>query len=81
MKLLQTITIVFLIAGIFSGIISDYFFKNFGSSYFSLIFPFIVYFVLLSPFRGKMKIRSLIYNSFITFILFWLVAWLTLYAM
>ncbi|MGC8812437.1 MAG: hypothetical protein ACP5O8_02510 [Candidatus Aenigmatarchaeota archaeon] len=81
MKIIQTITITFLVAGILCGVISDYFLKNFGSPYFPVTFPFIVYFVLLSPFRGKMKTRSLIYNSFITFILFWLVAWLTLYAM
>jgi|YelNatPaOPRAMG01_1025707.scaffolds.fasta_scaffold11203_7 H+/Cl- antiporter ClcA len=81
MKIIQKITIVFLIAGIFCGVISYYFIKNFESPFFPLVFPFIIYFVLLSPFRRKMKTRSLIYNSFITFILFWLVALLTLYAL
>jgi hypothetical protein len=81
MKAIKQVTIVFLIAGIFCGIISYYSASNFKSPLFSAIIPFIIYFLLLPPFKKKMKIKTLIYNSFITFILFWLIAWLTLYAL
>ncbi|MCS7105838.1 MAG: hypothetical protein NZ942_00775 [Candidatus Aenigmarchaeota archaeon] len=81
MRTIKKVTIVFLIAGIICGIISNYFSKILNNLFFSLTFPFIVYFVLLPVFKRQMKIKLLIYNSFITFTLFWLVSWFTLYAL
>ncbi|MEM5834487.1 MAG: hypothetical protein QXQ69_01400 [Candidatus Aenigmatarchaeota archaeon] len=81
MKVIKKITIVFLIAGIACGIISYYFSKFLENLTFSLTFPFIVYFVLLPAFKKQTKIKVLVYNSFITFVLFWLLSWFTLYAL
>lgn len=81
MKPIKKITIVFLVAGILCGVISDYFSKSFRSVVFSLIFPFLVYFVLLPLFKREVKLRVLVYNSLVTFILFWLLSWFTLYAL
>lgn len=81
MKPIKKITIAFLIAGIFCGVISDYFSKSFGSIIFSLTFPFLVYSVLLPLFKKQVKLRVLVYNSLVTFILFWLLSWFTLYAL
>ncbi|MEM5883022.1 MAG: hypothetical protein QXQ77_02160, partial [Candidatus Aenigmatarchaeota archaeon] len=60
MKPVKKITIIFLIAGIFCGIISDYFSKSFKNIAFSLTFPFIIYFVLLLLFKKQTKLKVLI---------------------
>lgn len=81
MKLEQILVIVYLFIGISMGLVSDYLNNSMGLIY-AVVVPVIVYAVSISAFLSlvkERKIRVVILNSFVTFILFWLVAWIFLH--
>lgn len=72
------IIIAFSSLGIFAGIVSNYL----SDLTLSLLVPSIVYFLsviaMIKFVKGKRK-RWMIYNSFVTFILVWIVVWIFLF--
>lgn len=77
MNLEQKLVIVYSFIGIASGFIS-----NFFTLLYAVSIPLVVYavsFVFLVRFCKHKKILWLISNSFITFVLVWLVAWIFIY--
>lgn len=83
MKIDQKIVLIYLILGIILGYFSYYFSIN-SNLLIALIFPFVIFCIALFPLfklvREKKK-KWLIWNSFITFVLVWILVWLTLFNM
>lgn len=78
MNLEQKLISIFSLLGIVSGFISNYF-RIFSLS---LILPLVIYclvFLILTKFIKEKKIKWMITNSLITFILVWLVVWIFLF--
>jgi len=77
MKLEQKIAIIYSFIGIASGFLSNFL----NSLLYAVILPLAVYsisFIILVR-LSKRKILWLLSNSFITFLLVWLVVWIFLY--
>lgn len=77
MNLEQKLTIVYSIIGIASGFVS-----NFFTLLYAVSIPLVAYsisFVFLVRLIKHKKILWLLSNSFITFVLVWLVAWIFIY--
>jgi Mn2+/Fe2+ NRAMP family transporter len=82
MRIEQFIVLGYLFLGVSIGFVSNYFTKNNSALTFALTFPLFLYFVSLFPllkFVRQKKKTWLFYNTFITFILVWLVVWILLY--
>jgi len=81
-KIERTILFVFLALGILTGFASNYFNKTLGNLAFALITPFVVYLAAQAPFMKFVKDKKkkwIFYNTFPTFFLIWLVAWIFLH--
>ncbi len=78
MNLEKILTTIFLVFGIFSGVISNYF----TNLTLSVSIPLLIYFViqiLLMRFYNIKRLKKLIYTNFMTFVLIWLVTWILLF--
>ncbi len=82
MKIEKIVILVFFGLGIVSGIISN-FFVNSQNFFLSIIVPIVIYFGCLIPFKNLIKKKKfkIILDTLITFILFWLLVWFTLYGL
>lgn len=81
MKVEQKIVFAYTILGILLGFMTNYLLKMNVDLILALVLPFAVYFASLLPLMtlAKEKKSLLFYNSFITFILVWLTAWVLFY--
>ena len=82
MKIDQVFALGYLALGVFLGVLSNYLLSSNGNLTFALVIPLFVYLVSLFPllkFIKSKKRRWIITNSFITFVLIWLVVWILLY--
>lgn len=81
MKVDQKIILVYLIVGIVLGCFSYYFSIN-SNLILACLFPLAIFCLFLLPLfklvREKKK-KWLIWNSLVTFLLVWILVWLTLY--
>jgi uncharacterized PurR-regulated membrane protein YhhQ (DUF165 family) len=78
MKLEKKMTIIFSCLGILSGFVSN-FFTDFT---FSISLPLLIYFVIqffMTRIYKYKKIRNIIYTSFMSFVLVWLLTWIILF--
>ncbi|MDI6806390.1 MAG: hypothetical protein QMD14_01075 [Candidatus Aenigmarchaeota archaeon] len=74
MKAEQTIALIFLIGGIIAGIISNY--LNF---FLAIAISIIIYIIFLTlAFKRIEKNKKLVNESYVTFILIWILVWITL---
>ncbi|MFH0711149.1 MAG: hypothetical protein V1944_01070 [Candidatus Aenigmatarchaeota archaeon] len=82
MKIDQLIISIYVLIGFGLGFFSNYFLRIHSSLILALGFPALIYAITLFPLlkvvRQKKK-RWLLSNSFITFILVWILVWVTLY--
>jgi len=75
MKAEKTVVLVYTLAGIALGVVSNYV----GNIYLALIIPFAVYAVTLPALMKLVqKKKKLATTSFVSFILWWIVAWILL---
>jgi uncharacterized membrane protein len=81
MKIDQLIIGIYLAIGFISGYLSDYYVKL-NNLTISLLLPLVIYMIsqpiLLKIVKQKKK-RWLMSNSFVTFVLVWLLVWITLH--
>ena len=78
MKIERLVIVSFTTLGIVCGVVSSWF----GDLILGIIIPFIVYIVLsgiMLKFVKSKKKQWLISNSFITFVLMWLVVWISIF--
>jgi H+/Cl- antiporter ClcA len=78
----KIITLVFLALGVLLGFVSNYFIKTFNNLNYALTIPLLVYFIAQSPFMKMVKEKKkrwIFYNSFLTFALVWILAWIFLF--
>lgn len=82
MKIDQIIILIYVLLGLGLGTLSNYFLQIHSNLLLALGLPALAYFVTLLPLlkivRQKKK-KWLFFNSFITFILVWVLVWITLY--
>ena len=81
MKLEQKLVLIYLVIGIVMGVLSNYLYKNMGLAV-GVITPFVDYAISIAAFLNivkERKVKSVVINSFVTFILFWLVIWIFLF--
>jgi len=82
MKIDKIIVALYLFLGIFFGYISNYFNKIMSNLTLALLVPVLLYVVsqpILIKFVKEKKRTWLISNSFITFVLVWLIVWILLH--
>ena len=81
MKAEQKIVFAYTVLGILLGAVANYLLKTNVDLILVIALPLVVYFVSLLPLMALVKEKKswLFYNSFITFILVWLTAWVLLY--
>lgn len=82
MKIEKIIVLIFLAIGVISGFISNFFVtaqNNLVTASFLPPVIFLIALLLSKQALKNVKLKLLVYNSLITFILFWFVAWLALY--
>jgi hypothetical protein len=83
-KIDQKIVLIFFALGAVIALVSDFFSSLYpeGGLFVAVLFPFAVYAVALSALlktvRQK-KIKSLVYNSFMSYFLIWAVIWILFY--
>jgi uncharacterized membrane protein len=84
MKIDRIIILIYVLLGFGLGCFSNYFLRIHSSLFLALGLPALIYaatlFPLLKIVRQKKK-KWLLSNSFITFILVWILVWVTLYNM
>jgi len=81
MKLEQKIVLIYLVIGMVMGVLSNYLFASMGLLV-AIITPFVVYAVTIAALLNivkERKVKTVVLNSFVTFILFWLVVWIFLF--
>lgn len=69
---------LFSVLGIIAGILSNYF----SDLILSILIPLVILFISITTLikiQKPKKKKALIYNSFITFVLIWLMVWILLY--
>lgn len=79
MDLDQRVTIVFTVMGIFAGVISYYLSSP---TILAIVSPLPLYVVTVSIITKLVKdkkIKQMVYNSAVTFVLVWLLVWIFLY--
>jgi len=81
LKAEQKIVFAYTVLGILLGAVANYLLKTNVDLILVIALPLVVYFVSLLPLMALVKEKKswLFYNSFITFILVWLTAWVLLY--
>lgn len=78
MKVEQLMTLMYSFLGIVCGFVSQYF----KTLMFSLTIPVLAYVasvIIMSKFVKSRRMKWLISNSFVTFVLIWLLTWVFLY--
>lgn len=82
MKIEKIATLVFFGSGVISGVISNFFVDS-QNFFLSIVIPIVIYFGCLLPFKNLVKEKRLkvILDTLITFVLFWLLVWFTLYGL
>jgi hypothetical protein len=83
-KMDQKVVLIFFALGAAIALISDFFTSLYPENglLVATLFPFVVYVVALSVLLKtvrQMKIKSLIYNSFMSYFLIWAVIWILFY--
>lgn len=83
MRIEQKIVFVYMILGIFLGLVTNYLLKTGIDLIIAMSLPFLVYLSSLFPLISlvKQKKSLLLLNSFITFILVWPTVWILLYSL
>jgi hypothetical protein len=81
MRLEQKIVLIYLVVGMVMGVTSDYLYGSMGLGVAAAV-PFVIYAISIAAFLNIVKdrkVKSVVLNSFVTFILFWLVVWIFLF--
>jgi membrane associated rhomboid family serine protease len=81
MKLEQKLVLIYLAIGIVMGVLSNYLYEKMGLAV-AVAVPLVIYAISIAAFLNIVKdrkVKSVVINSFVTFILFWLVIWIFLF--
>lgn len=78
MKAEQISILLFLASGIIAGIVSNYL-NNFMFAFVASIVIYLLGLMVVIKFMRERKVKKIVTNTFITFLLFWLVVWILLY--
>ena len=81
MKLEQKLVLIYLAIGIVTGVLSNYLYEKMGLAL-AVAAPLVIYAISIAAFLNIVKdrkVKSVVINSFVTFILFWLVIWIFLF--